>query len=257
MAYPVPPPLRKSRLREQDDTDTKIEPEPEEFQGMEFQVPVRRARTTGGAPIPVRVQKAAETLLGYSELKQSVKREMQILFDRPDDSAVIDPLIVISKTVSTGTCSIFLEEEVPVSQLLLARVLNARFVVQVTQKASMPPENFEEVAVKASRSGGGIRARAQPFYVADCLESVVQRIAEDDDVENLLYQIRAYMWSLGPISSREASDFDFLETHAEAFRQIRSGKLVPVKERPSLKDKLHGASTTKKKQRFARADEDE
>lgn len=183
--------------------------------------------------ISTRDKLACETLVAHAEairMTNNTMEELMLLLQCTDEGAIVDPLITLYKSVSTGTCNIYLKETVPLSVFLMALVLKATFFVQVTGKAKTPVETFDTVAIKPFKknandivaNGGG----AQPFDV----EKAVQDKLELRSAQDLVEQVVAYMHVVGPISSMEACDGEFIETHIESIKKIFSGDLVLVKQ---------------------------
>jgi hypothetical protein len=169
-------------------------------------------------------------------MTNNTREELMLLLQCTDEGAIVDPLITLYKSVSTGTCNIYLKETIPLSVFLMALVLKATFFVQVTGKAKTPVETFDTVAVKPFKknadeitSGG-----AQPFDI----EKAVQDKLELRNAHDLVEQVVAYMHVVGPISSMEACDGEFIETHIESVKKIFAGDLVLVKQQQQQKKQV-------------------
>ncbi len=202
------------------------------YKGMEFTIPIRRGQT-GVSVIPYHIQQAADTILhsGERSVKQQARQQLQLLIDHPDEYTVIDPQVTLSKTVDTGICRVYLKEIVPVSHLLMARALKVQYQVYVTKKVYFPAEDFSEVSVKPFH-GKGVD-HAQPFGLSAALETRL-----DEEESDFLDQVNAYMYAQGPLSTREACDAEFIDTHVDAIKAIRTGKLVPIKRLEKVERKL-------------------
>jgi hypothetical protein len=184
--------------------------------------------------ISTRDKLACETLVAHADairMTNNTREELMLLLQCTDEGAIVDPLITLYKSVSTGTCNIYVKETIPLSVFLMALVLKATFFVQVTGKAKTPEETFDTVAIKPFKKnadeigidgGGG----AQPFGI----EKAVQDKLELRNAQDLVEQVVAYMHVVGPISSMEACDGEFIETHIESVKKIFSGDLVLVKQ---------------------------
>lgn len=182
--------------------------------------------------ISTRDKLACETLVAHADairMTNNTREELMLLLQCTDEGAIVDPLITLYKSVSTGTCNIYVKETIPLSVFLMALVLKATFFVQVTGKAKTPEETFDTVAIKPFKknadeigNGGG----AQPFGI----EKAVQDKLELRNAQDLVEQVVAYMHVVGPISSMEACDGEFIETHIESVKKIFSGDLVLVKQ---------------------------
>lgn len=208
------------------------EPPPDTFieqmakQGKQFTLPIGRNPNHRGRKISVRAKLAARALVEQAQnlrLTSDTRQELQMLLDCPDDGTQIDPMVTLYTRVPTGTCVIYLKESVPVSILLKAIALNATFFVQVTGKAKTQPESFSKVNVKPCKEIKDT-LDVQTFDV----ERIVNELMEENGYDE--EQVKAYMYTIGPVSSYEASDLDFIETHVERVKEIFKGQLVVLKE---------------------------
>lgn len=223
------------------------------YKGMEFTIPIKRGQT-GSEVIPYQIQRAAETVIHADKgLNRQTRQQLQGLVDHPDEFTVIDPQVIVAKTVDTGMCKVYLKEVVPISHLLMARVLKVKYQLYVTKKVYFPPEDFSEVVVKPYH-GTGIE-HAQPFGLTTELEA---HIENDEDLSggDFLDQVNAYMYAQGPISTREACDPEFIEMHVEAIKRIRSGSLVPIKKLMPIEKKLRAHVSEKQKKKRPRNEEE-
>ena len=197
-------------------------------QGKQFTMPIgRNPRLSGGRKISVRAKLAARSLVEQSQelrLTSDTRQELQMLLDCPDDGTQIDPLVTLYTRVPTGTCVIYLKETVPVSTLLKAIALNATFTVQVTGKAKTQPESFAKVSVKPCKELKET-LDVQTFDIEKIVTNAMEEQQHDYDE-----QIKGYMYTLGPVSSYEASDLEFIERHVEQVKDILKGKLIVLKE---------------------------
>ena len=170
-------------------------------------------------------------------LDQAVKDQLQSLTNHMDEYAQVDPQIVISASLSISEhFTAFLEEAVPFSQFILARVLKARFVVRVTPKIKTQPIPFDDPDLGLRvEPYTGQKARGQPFGVESALEEASQDVEDDRWM-----QIRGHMLSLGVLSSASVVSPEFIEDQTDVFKDILSGKLrivKPVKRaRPGERD---------------------
>lgn len=188
--------------------------------------------------ISTRDKLACELLLEHADemrISNNTREELALLLQCTDAGTVVDPLITLYKSITTGTCNIYVKETIPVSVFLMALVLKATFFVQVTGKAKTPEETFDTVAVKPFKKGADETSAVavQTFDIEKAVhEKLVQREAQD-----LVEQVVAYMHVVGPTSSAEACDGEFLATHLESMKKIFSGELVLVKQQQQQKQK--------------------
>lgn len=214
------------------------------FKGKQLAIPLRGSKSTGGKVVPYAVQQAVTTLLLAVEQGQietfskNALRELTILNGCPDEYTQVDPFVILSSSIDTGTCKIHLKEAVPYSYALMARALNATFTVQITDKIKTKPQPFahEDVVLRPYNASQPERYN-QPFACEAAVQARVDDMEEDEGVEFLL-QVKAYMYSLGPLSSVDACDLANVETHVEAIKQIRVGKLKPLVDKPDKKKLL-------------------
>lgn len=199
----------------------------------EFLVNVRRL---GGERriVPLHVQQAAETLVEAASadggrlinMDTETSLMLQNYVNQMDETCQVDPFIVISASLAiSDTFTAYLEEVVHLSEFVLARVLNATFVVQVTPKMKTRPVPYNDPDLGITVSpylGGGVSdsTRGQPFGIRESLQACSDRL---DDEARL--QVRAYMLSLGVMSSRLVATMDFIEDQADIFKDVLSGEL--------------------------------
>lgn len=210
------------------------------FKDMEVTLPINRGQGST-MKVPLRAQQACEELLLQSKnkdisLTRETRQELDKLTQYPDEYTIIDPVVTITATVETGTCRIHLKEVVPVSILLLARVLGVTYFVQVTPKAKTPPTSYEEVPAKPFRDSRSAENN-QPFGTEKAVNDQINNL-QDMQPDEFVSQIKAYMFSLGPTSTLEASSMTFIETHTDAFKKILSGELVPLTKKTSIRERL-------------------
>jgi hypothetical protein len=190
-------------------------------------------RTNHGAPIyervenkrviPYNVQHGASLLLdahndqdirlGYEALK-----EIQMLAACDDEFTRVDPFVVIYDTFTTGTCKIYVEEVVPISDLLLARFFDFHYKVVIMEDIESNPRNFK--AIKARPYVGKTHTDVQSL---GCSDMVKQRLSAE---QTKLVQI--YMLRMGPQSSSFVCDFDWLETQTKAMGKVLTQKSNPL-----------------------------
>ena len=206
---------------------------------MEFLVPITRVEG-GRTIVPCKAQSAAEALLFLSSqeggaeisLSEVSKGELRLLVNRVDDFTQIDPLVVLTASVPVSpTCRIFFEEVISFSNYMLALVFNVRFCAVVTPKTKTPliPLSDASVGVCARPYKGKDATRGQPFNIDDALNAV-EELSGDIDL-----QVRAYMISLGQLTSRQVCDFEFIEEQRDVFKRITQGELKVVRHHKKKK----------------------
>jgi hypothetical protein len=174
--------------------------------------------------ISTRAKLACGTLMDEAadiQLTKDTKQELEMIMHCTDDGTQVDPLIVLTSSVPTGVCRIYMKEVVPLSLFLLALASKAVYQVQVTEKAKSKPTFFDSVVCRPFKGDANKKIEAQPFDLANILQV--------DD--NILEQVTAYMFVIGPVSSQDACDRDFIETHLEKVKEIFNGELVLVEQK--------------------------
>ena len=202
----------------------------------EFLVNVRRL---GGERriVPVHVQQAAETLVQAASadggrlinMDQETSLMLQNYVNQMDETCQVDPFIIISASLTiSDTFTAYLEEVVHLSEYVLARILNATFVVQVTPKMKTRPVpyNDPDLGIQVAPYMGDTTTRGQKFGIHESLEACSERLNSEARL-----QVRAYMLSLGVMSSRLVATMDFIEDQADIFKDILSGELQICKAR--------------------------
>jgi hypothetical protein len=212
------------------------------FKDMQINLPVQRGHGLNASKIPLRAKLAAEELLDQVAnksitLEKKTKLEIEALTYHMDEYTIVDPVVSLSASVETGTCRIHLKEVVPISRYIMARVLGASYFVQVTPKAKTPATMYDEVLVQPYK-GSQSAEKSQPFGIEAAVDAKLDDL-EDMAPEEFARQTQAYMFTLGPRSTVEVCEIEFIETQSEAFRKILSGDLVPLVPRKDLKEMLN------------------
>jgi hypothetical protein len=233
----------KVSILEDDDDEEEHEEKAEKdrFGGKQLTLPMRGTRIKGGTIVPSSVQQAVSVLFYASSeqqitpLSKGATQELNLLVGRPDEFTKIDPVVVLCGSISTGPCRIRLKEMVPYSYALMARALNAQFIIQITEKVKTRAQPFDlEVVFKPYKSGTQFEAHTQPFGCEAAVQARLDVMFDDDNYKGVefLQQVNAYMYSLGPLSSVEACDVNAIELNVKAIQQIMSGELKPLVEKP-------------------------
>jgi hypothetical protein len=155
----------------------------------------------------------------------------QIVQKCEDEFTRIDPLITISKTISTGHCNIYVKEVVPVSRFLIARALHATFVLQITGRVKTDPQPFDdnEINVRPFRREANSGSFADRYASFGLAELDLERQVNDPDT---LDQVEAHMISLGPLKPVDACNPEWLEDQQETVSALLKGERVAMKPKP-------------------------
>jgi hypothetical protein len=170
---------------------------------------------------------ALRAIFPNAEVKRRLHSQLSLLIGHPDEFTVPDPLVLVMATVNTGTCRVALREAVPVSRFLLARALNGRYDVVFSRTAKTAPQPFDECRCKPFHDQL-VDDEYQPFGIETLVAQALDEREDDTDA-----QVRAHFDNVGPLSSAEACDAEWQETHLERVRAILSGAyrpLVPLDE---------------------------
>jgi len=146
-----------------------------------------------------------EIRLGYEALK-----EIKLLAQCNDEFTRVDPLVVIYDTFSTGTCKIYVEEVVPISDLLLARFFDFHYKVVIMEDIESNPRNFKSIKARPYTGRSYVE-----FQSVGCSKMVKDRLSLE---QTKLIQI--YMLRMGPQASSAVCDFDWLETQTKAMGKV-------------------------------------
>jgi hypothetical protein len=155
----------------------------------------------------------------------------------PNGSTVgkVDPLVSMCATVQTSPeCKLYLKEIVPISRYLAMCALSAFYQVQLTPKAKLAPRPISDVRIKPVKDPERSTDHVQSFNAESVLHAAMDNYSFPPSLEvrpPFEEQARAYMLSLGPLTSEEVCDVDFVEAHTEAFKRIARGELVPLRQR--------------------------
>lgn len=183
--------------------------------------------------IPYDTRHGAALLLNAYEGKEvNFSREMvavlQKLADCDDEFTEVDPKIVIYDQLSTGTCTIYVEEVVPVSILLLARYFNLAYSITITEDMESKPRYFRDVKTEPPQ---GRSTQFKNIQGLGCAEAVKRAVRKDEQWKLIqIYMIR--MGAQSPQSILE--DPDWLETQTRAIGNVLN------REQPKHKEVLIG-----------------
>jgi hypothetical protein len=164
----------------------------------------------------------------------------------------VDPLVSMCATVQTSPeCKLYLKEIVPVSRYLAMCALGASYDVQLTPKAKLAPRPVSDVRIKPVKDPERSTDHVQPFNVERVLHAAMDNYSFPPSLDGgkgegppFEEQVRAYMLSLGPLTSDEVCDVDFVETHTEAFKRIARGELVPLRSESRFRAASAGPAAT-------------
>lgn len=197
----------------------------------QLSVPVRRGALVPRM-MPAELQAALAVVLAHprnvelpEDLRDKLQRDLDVC---EDEFTVIDPMVQLCKTLSTGTCNIYLKEAVPVSRYLMVRALRAQYTVQITTKIKTTPLPYDdnELIVKPFRRPGGF---PRDRYAAFGITALDLRELCTDEV---LEQVDAYMVSLGPLSPTMASNPQWLDEQVDSVSALLRGERVVLKPKP-------------------------
>lgn len=232
--------LSQSRFIQEDDDDDEVLPRSRPLAGpgtslfkdnVEVTIPIRTVhRNADAVSIPFEARQAAHLLLdgGYVDGSKATP-VLERLVERPCDADCIDPSVIVSRAIPTGTCAVYVEEALPVSSVLLACAFGLQYSVQLTPKARTEPTAYDVDTLRFKVYGGpaSLVDGAQTF---GCYDAVKQAVEDSDEYADKALQWKAYMMALGPLSPAEVANYDWMAEHARAFVDMLSGKLVVVKE---------------------------
>lgn len=175
-----------------------------------------------GKVVPRQVQDAAALLLGVPELAPAIHAELARLTGQWDENTAEDPPVLLETFVDTGSLRVHLGEVVPISSYLMARYLGCVFSIPLTKtsSASNADWNYDMVKPVPLILSADEVERLQPL---GCQAAVDRRL--DDSVR---LQVRAYMHSLGPLTSAEVCDPYWIEEQLTVFQNIFVGRFVVV-----------------------------
>lgn len=181
--------------------------------------------------ISTRAKLACITLMQEADdirLTNDTKEEVEMIMQCTDDGTIVDPQITIYASVPTGTCQIYMKEVVPLSLFLIALACKAMYFVQVTGKSKSTPANFDSVVCKPYKGDAEQQPNmAQPFELEKIINDQLAQEGQEDKID----QVMAYMYVIGPVSSQDACDREFIETHLEQVKRIFSGEFILVEQK--------------------------
>lgn len=222
-----PQPTKKKVLIEDDEDDFSTPvPKFDVPNGKVMSLPIQNSAFRYDERIPLKVKLAAEEVFEHCK---KVTVNVKELASKYGMDVQVDPLVTMFYFADTGSCKIHLKEVVPISTYLLLCALGCTYFVQVTAKAKTAPEFFGSVPVKPFK-GNQNNDNIQPFGAEEILATKVE--------PEMMEQVKAYMLSLGPLSSVTVSDREWINEQMGSFKEILEGRLVPLKEDKRLKDRV-------------------
>lgn len=220
------PTNKRSLLIDEDDDEPTAAIPSSKFdfpEGKIMSLPIQNSAFRYDERIPLKVKLAAEEVFEHCK---KVNVNVKELASKHGMDVQVDPLVAMHHFTDTGHCKIYLKEVVPVSTYLLLCALGCTYCIQVTPKARTAPEAFTSVPVKPYK-GNTVNENVQTFGA----EEILAKKAEPE----LLEQVKAYMLSLGPMSSMTVADREWINEQLESFKEILEGRLVPLQEDKRLK----------------------
>jgi hypothetical protein len=194
----------------------------------QLMTPMRVASSTPRV-ISHAIQSAIYTILDNPRLVPLKEDARDVLEDvvrhAQDEFTCIDPLVNISKTLSTGTCNIRLKETTPVSRLLIARALHCEYTIQLTSRMKNDPEPYTDNELEITPCRRTSNGRYALFGLGELnFEGMVD--------PELLLQVEAHMLSLGPLKPAEVCDPEWLAEQQEMVTALLTGQRVAMKPKP-------------------------
>jgi hypothetical protein len=147
--------------------------------------------------IPYRIKAAARVIADAREVPRTVQTECEALARLPDEFTRVDPYVVLVDTVPLGALRVHMKEAVPVSTLLIARLLKCTYGIP-----GVAPRNYANARLKPFHETG--LEHAQPFYCDEGIDEHYDRT-----------RVLAYVQALGPIASEVAASHAFVDAHLE------------------------------------------
>jgi len=174
----------------------------------------RRRRAPEGPLVSYRVKTAARALLqansdGVLKLSEHTRAECtRLTLGTVDEFTQEDPYVVLVDTVRAGALRLHLKEAVPLSLLLLARLLRCSYGYgREYAQAKLKP--FHDASTE----------HAQPFR---CAETVAEALeAEEDGGAHLRALVEGHVRALGPLASEAVATHHFVDEQLEVLRERR------------------------------------
>lgn len=176
----------------------------------------RRPRAPEGPLVSFRVKTAARALLqansdGVLKLSEHTRAECtRLTLGTVDEFTQEDPYVVLVDTVRAGALRLHLKEAVPLTLLLLARLLRCSYGYgREYAQAKLKP--FHDASTE----------HAQPFR---CAETVAEALeAEEDAGAHLRSLVEQHVRALGPLASEAVATHHFVDEQLEVLRERRGG----------------------------------
>lgn len=173
--------------------------------------------------IPYYIHNAATTLVGAHNdrdinLSQAAFNDLSRLSACRDEFTTIDPIIVISDTLFTGSCNIYLKEAIPVSFLVLAHYLKLTYGVEVVPDVTSKSKLYTEVTVKPYH--GKETKHAQEFGCEEAVKAALKQRGKN--WQEMLKLVQIHYARVGAISPDVACDYTFIEAQLNVMSKVLS-----------------------------------
>lgn len=176
--------------------------------------------------LPLAAWRAAMVLLNTPQAEPAHAALSAMLSVFMVDGRAINPKVVASTTVDTGSCRICMSETVLLSEFLLARIWRLQFPLQVTPKSAVMSIPATELQAEPwSGSDDDSKSKVQTFGLAD---AVNQRLGEEEGLEA---RVKAFFIKLGLLSTDEVCVYDILQNYQEGLASAIHGEEAPKRTR--------------------------
>lgn len=180
--------------------------------------------------IPHDIYAAMDTIIqacqaGDFTLSAQALSELKSHFSVAQDNLVrVDPTVIISYTLDTGTCKVCVQESVLISLLLMARAMRLTFTVTLMEDIVSAPKSFAEVQIRPDT--GERLADTHRFGLAKLVEVNLKTLGLNVN----LPLVEMHMNQIGEMSSESVCGIDFLESQTDMINKVLNNASIVPKE---------------------------
>lgn len=201
----------------------------DEFRTTNAIIPIKRVAGKRNL-IPHDIYAAIDTIIqacqaGDYHLSAQALSEIKTHFSTAQDNLVrVDPTVIISYTLDTGTCKVCVQESVLISVLLMARAMRLTFTVTLMEDIVSAPKSFTEVQIRPDY--GERLADTHRFSLAKLVDV---NLNKSGLIANLPL-VEMHMNQIGEMSSDSVCAIDFLESQTDMVNKVLNNASIIPKE---------------------------
>ncbi len=171
--------------------------------------------------IPYYIHSAASSLVVAQKnrevnLSGQALSSLQKLAACDDEFTMIDPIVVISDTLFTGSCNVYMKEALPISFLILAHHLKLTYTLEVMPGVNSKAKPYTEVNLKPYH--GKETKHAQEFGCEEAVKVALKQ--RGPNWNEMLRLVKIHFARIGPISSADVCEYAFIEAQLSVMTKV-------------------------------------